>query len=145
LSGTWVLDCEALSAYLRLDKKMTARLGIAQEDDVRVVVSPATIVEADHESVHPARLDWVLSRLVVLPVTREVARSAVHLLRATGLHGHTYAIDSMVVATALSVPDKPATILTSDPGDISVLLGDRRNRKSGGSPADLFSVRVVAV
>ena len=145
MSGTWVLDSEGLSAYLRADKKMTARLSIALKDDIRVVVAAATIVEADHAAVHPARMDWVLSRLVVIPVTREIARSASELLRKAGLHGHKYAIDSIVVATALAVPDKPAAILTSDAEDISVLLGDRLHRGGPGRPADPSSVRVIPV
>lgn len=145
MSGTWVLDSEGLSAYLRADRKMTARLSVALGDDVRVVVSPVTIVEADHAAVHPARMDWVLSRLVVIPVTRDTARSASDLLRKAGLHGHKYAIDSIVVATALSVPDNPATVLTSDAEDISILLGDRLHRGGPGRPADPSSVRVIPV
>lgn len=124
---------------------MTARLGVALEDDVRVVVSPVTIVEADHAAVHPARMDWVLSRPVVIPVTRDIARSASDLLRKSGLHGHKYAIDSIVVATALAVPDKPGTILTSDTEDISILLGDRLHRGGPGRPAGPSSIRVLPV
>ncbi|SPF02787.1 hypothetical protein SMA5143A_3545 [Streptomyces sp. MA5143a] len=30
MSGTWVLDSEALSLYLRGDRTMTARLAVAQ-------------------------------------------------------------------------------------------------------------------
>lgn len=145
MSGTWVLDSEGLSAYLRGDKKMTARLSVALEDDVRVVVTAVTIVEADHTAVNPARMDWILSRLVVIPVTRDIARSASELLRKTELHGHKYAIDPLVVATALAVPDKPATILTSDTEDLSVLLGDRLHRGGPGRPADPSSVRVIPV
>lgn len=145
MSGTWVLDSEGLSAYLRADRKMTARLRVALKDDVRVVVSAVTIVEADHAAVHPARLDWVLSRLVIIPVTRDIARTASELLRKAGLHGHKYAIDSIVVATALVVPDKPAAILTSDPGDISTLLGDRLHHGGPDRPADPPSTRIIPV
>lgn len=45
MSGTWILDSEALSRYLRADRKMTARLAAALEDDIRVVISAVTIVE----------------------------------------------------------------------------------------------------
>lgn len=140
-----MLDSEALSLYLRADRKMTARLAVAVEDDIRVVVAAATIVEADHASVHPARLDWVLSQLAVVPLTRDLARSASRLLKSAGLHGHKYAIDAMVVATALAAADKPVTALTSDPQDLTALLAHRLDRGGPGRPADPSKARVLPV
>jgi hypothetical protein len=125
VSGTWILDSEALSQYLRADRKMTARLAVAVEDDIRVVISAATIVEADHDKVHPARLAWTLSRLTVEPLTMDLARQASDLLKSAGLHGHKYAIDAMVTATAIAATDKPVQVLTSDADDIEKLLGER--------------------
>ena len=60
MSGTWVLDSEALSLYLRGDRTMTARLAVARKRDVRVITSAATIVEADPQGAHTARLAWAL-------------------------------------------------------------------------------------
>ncbi|MFC1407844.1 type II toxin-antitoxin system VapC family toxin [Streptacidiphilus sp. N1-12] len=145
MSGTWVLDSEALSLYLRADRKMTARLAVALQDDVRVVSAAATVVEADHAAVHPARLDWALSRLVVVPLTLDLARAASKLLRSTGLHGHKYAIDAMVVATALALPDRPVSVLTSDVDDIATLLGDRLDRSGPGRAFSPAQVRVLPV
>lgn len=123
MSGTWVLDSEALSRYLRADKEMTALLAVAAKRDVRVVVSAVTLVEADPSGAHKARMSWALSRLVVEPVTKETAVRAVEILRdAGGLAGHKYAIDAMVAATALSEPG-PVTILTSDTEDMLMLCG----------------------
>ncbi|GAA3370887.1 hypothetical protein GCM10020367_19310 [Streptomyces sannanensis] len=123
MSGTWVLDSEALSLYLRADRGMTALLAAAAKRDVRVVVSAVTLVEADPNGVHAARMSWVLSRLVVEPVTKEIATHAVELLRdAGGLSGHKYAIDSMVAATALRASG-PVTVLTSDTEDMVMLCG----------------------
>jgi hypothetical protein len=104
---------------------MTARLAVALEDDIRVVISAATIVEADHDKVHPARLAWTLSRLTVEPLTKDLARQASDLLKSAGLHGHKYAIDAMVTATAIAATDKPVQVLTSDADDIEKLLGER--------------------
>ncbi|MFC8828869.1 PIN domain-containing protein [Streptomyces sp. NPDC057137] len=116
-----MLDSEALSRYLRADKEMTALLAVAVKRDIRVVVSAVTIVEADPNAAHKARMSWALSRLVVEPVTKETAARAVEILRdAGGLAGHKYAIDAMVVATALREPG-PVTILTSDTEDILML------------------------
>nr|BFD83677.1 hypothetical protein StreXyl84_30780 [Streptomyces sp. Xyl84] len=53
-------------------------------------------------------------------MTRTVAQSAAALLRAAGLHGHTYAIDAMLCATALQHPGR-VTILTSDVEDTGLL------------------------
>ncbi len=58
------------------------------------------------------------------PVTEPIARHAAALLADAGLHGHKYAIDAMLSATALAAPG-PATILTSDPEDITMLCGGR--------------------
>ncbi len=40
------------------------------------------------------------------------------------MHGHKYAIDAMLSATALAAPG-PVTILTSDPEDVTMLCGGR--------------------
>jgi predicted nucleic acid-binding protein len=70
----------------------------------------------------PSGLEWTLSRLVVEPVTEPIARHAAALLAGVGLHGHKYAIDAMLSATALAAP---VTVLTSDPEDLTVLCGGR--------------------
>lgn len=63
-------------------------------------------------------------RLIVEPVTEEIARAAAGLLADAGLHGHQQAIDAMLCATALaSAP--PAVVLTSDPDDLKTLGGQR--------------------
>ena len=69
-------------------------------------------------------LEWTLSRLVIEPVTEPIALHAAALLADAGLHGHKYAIDAMLGATALAAPG-PATVLTSDPEDLTALCGSR--------------------
>ncbi|MFC7381748.1 DNA-binding protein [Sphaerisporangium rhizosphaerae] len=121
-----VLDCEGLSKAVLQTPELTEWLAAAEEEDVRVVVSAATLVEVSHPKINRARYEWTLSRLVVEPVTREVARDGAALLAAAGLHGHKYAIDAMVCATALHLP-RPVTVLTSDVEDI-IKLSQRRLR-----------------
>ncbi|WP_188192958.1 type II toxin-antitoxin system VapC family toxin [Nonomuraea sp. SYSU D8015] len=145
MSGAWILDSEALSLYLRADRKMTARLAAALEDDIRVVISAATIVEVDHDKVHFARLAWTLSRLTVEPLTKNLARRASDLLKSAGLQGHKYAIDAMVAATATAVSDKPVTILTSDRDDMEKILGEFLDRSSLECDADRSEVKVFPV
>ncbi|PNG17616.1 DNA-binding protein, partial [Streptomyces cahuitamycinicus] len=53
-----------------------------------------------------------------------IARHAAILLADAGLHGHKYAIDAILSATALAAP-APGTILTSDPEDLTALCGGR--------------------
>ncbi|MET8156753.1 PIN domain-containing protein [Sphaerisporangium sp. NPDC005289] len=121
-----VLDCEGLSKAVLQSPELTEWLAAAEEEDVRVVVSAATLVEVSHPKINRARYEWTLSRLVVEPVTREVARDGATLLAAAGLHGHNYAIDAMVCATALRLP-RPVTVLTSDVEDI-IKISQRRLR-----------------
>lgn len=67
-----------------------------------------------HPRIKRPALERALSRIVVEPITEPVARHAAALLADAGLHGHKYAIDAMLRATALAAPG-PVTALTSDP------------------------------
>ncbi|MDQ0993037.1 type II toxin-antitoxin system VapC family toxin [Streptomyces sp. V3I7] len=122
--GTLVLDSEGLAKAVLRDRTVTGWLALAHADDLRVVVSSATLVEVVHPRINRPALEWTLSRLVVEPVSEPIARHASALLADAGLHGHKYAIDAMVSATALAAPG-PATILTSDPEDLITLCGGR--------------------
>ncbi len=90
-------------------------LTAARDADLAVITSAAVLVEV----IPP----WTLSRLRVEPVTQALSQSAATLLRAAGLHGHKYAINAVLCATALTQPGR-VTILTSDVGDISMLTAD---------------------
>lgn len=120
--GTLVLDSEGLAKAVLRDRTVTAWLALARADDLRVITSAATLVEVIHPRINRPALDWTLSRLVVEPVTEPIAHHAAALLTGTGLHGHKYAIDAMLSATALTAPG-PVTILTSGPEDIIALCG----------------------
>ncbi|EKX63594.1 DNA-binding protein [Streptomyces ipomoeae] len=122
--GTLVLDSEGLAKAVLRDRTVTGWLALARADDLRVITSAATLVEVVHPRINRPALEWTLSRLVVEPVTEPIARHASALLADTGLHGHKYAIDAMVSATALAAP-APVTILTSDPEDLTTLCGGR--------------------
>lgn len=83
-----------------------------------------TIVEAVHRRTDRNRLNWLLSRTVVEPVTAPDARTAVRLLQEAGdLHGPAHAIDALVAASALRLPGP--VVVTSDPDDWRRLVGDR--------------------
>ena len=122
--GTLVLDSEGLAKAVLRDRTVTAWLALARADDLRVITSAATLVEVIHPRINRPALEWTLSRLVVEPVTEPIARHAATLLTDAGLHGHKYAINAILAATALAVPS-PTTVLTSDPEDLTSLCGTR--------------------
>ncbi|MFD8148337.1 DNA-binding protein [Streptomyces sp. NPDC059708] len=123
-AGTLVLDCEGLAKAVSRDRTVTRWLTLASADDMQVITSSATLVEVVHPEINMPALQWTLSRVVVQPVTQEIAHRATGLLRDAGLHGHKYAIDAMLAATALAAPG-PVTVLTSDPSDLIALCGKR--------------------
>ena len=121
-AGTVVLDCEGLVRWCQADQRVTAIVREAQDNDFRVVVSAMTPIEAQNVRVKSDRLTWHLSRLKVEPVTEELCMRAIELLREARLHGHKYAIDAVVAATALRAI-RPVIVLTSDEEDMSTLCG----------------------
>ncbi|MGH3310799.1 MAG: PIN domain-containing protein [Streptomyces sp.] len=122
--GTLVLDSEGLAKAVQRDRDVTGWLALARADDMRVITSAATLVEVVHPRIKRPALEWTLSRVVVEPVGEHIARHAAALLAEAGLHGHKYAIDAILSATALAAPG-PVTVLTSDPEDLTALCGER--------------------
>ncbi|MEU6228304.1 DNA-binding protein [Streptomyces sp. NPDC047042] len=122
MPGTLLLDSEGLSKLYLKDRTVLALVRAASEEGIRVATTAMTTLEADYERVHPARIQWVLSRIDVHDVTKNVTDQAAVLLRGHRLGGHKYAIDAVLAAIAGSVPG-PVTVLTSDPEDISLLCG----------------------
>jgi predicted nucleic acid-binding protein len=122
VSGTLVLDCECLSELVRRAPELTEWLAAAEAEDIRVITSSVTLVEARDPKTNQARFDYAVSRVNIIPPTEALARHASKLLAAAGLHGHEYAIDAIVAATAMASPS-PVTVLTSDPEDLLMLCG----------------------
>jgi predicted nucleic acid-binding protein len=94
----------------------------ARKRQAPVVASAATLTEVLRGSSRDACVHRVLKKVEVIPLTQELGRSAGELLGTSGLPG-TASIDAMVVATAL-VQTRPVMILTSEPGDLSALVGE---------------------
>ncbi|MDF3145757.1 MULTISPECIES: hypothetical protein [unclassified Streptomyces] len=103
---------------------MTARLTQAHRSGIRVVTGSMTLIEAYHGQVQHAAWAWAMSRIVVEPVTRDVAEEAVVLLRDTGLHGHKYAIDAALAVIAGRLGGN-VVLYTSDEDDMTKLCGER--------------------
>jgi predicted nucleic acid-binding protein len=122
VNGTLILDSEGLSRIVHDDRWVLNQLEMAYAEDLRVVASAVTLVEARDPRTSQARFDWATSRVAVEPVTKELARAASRLLGKHGMHGHQHAIDAMVAATALAAR-APRIMLTSDPDDMVRLCG----------------------
>jgi hypothetical protein len=122
MPGTLLLDSEGLSKLYRKDRGVVALVQAASEEEVRVTTSAMTILEAGYHRIHPARIAWVLSRVDVHDITKEVTIQAAALLRTHNLHGHKYAIDAAFAAIARTAAH-PRTVLTSDPEDLTLLCG----------------------
>ncbi|MCM2411178.1 PIN domain-containing protein [Streptomyces sp. RKAG290] len=120
MSGALLLDSEGLAKAVQRDREVQEWLTAARDADLPVLTSAAVLVEVIHPKINDAALKWTLSRLRVEPVTQAIAQSAATLLRAAGLHGHKYAVDAMLCATALAQPGH-VTILTSDVEEIVML------------------------
>lgn len=118
--GTLVLDAQGLSGWLANDSRVLDALAFAQAAKTDIVTSTMTIIEASHSKTDGRRLDWMLSRVRVEPVTATSARAASGLLTQAGLHGHTHAIDAVVAELASRQP-RPVAVLTSDPDDLGRL------------------------
>jgi predicted nucleic acid-binding protein len=121
---TLVLDSQGVSAWVSQDRKIVTMLQVFHSMGADPVISANTIVEVSHGRVNMPRLNWVLSRLKIEPVTGQTAKAAAELLKTAGLHGHKYAIDATVAETALRQPG-PVAILTSDVDDMRRLCGER--------------------
>ncbi|MET8926463.1 DNA-binding protein [Streptomyces sp. NPDC004623] len=122
MPGTLLLDSEGLSQLYRKDRTVMALIQAAAEEGIRVATSAMTTLEADYERIHPARIKWVLSRVDVHDVTKDITDQAAALLRSQRLHGHKYAIDAAFAVIARTAP-QPITVLTSDPEDLTLLCG----------------------
>ncbi|NMO32883.1 PIN domain-containing protein [Streptomyces sp. GMY01] len=103
---------------------MGARLKEAHGLGIRVMTTSMTLIEAYDVRAYIPAWQWALSRIRIEPVTEEIAKEAISLLREAGLHGHKYAIDAALAAVALRLPGL-VTIFTSDEDDLRKLCGDR--------------------
>ncbi|MFJ8249254.1 PIN domain-containing protein [Streptomyces sp. NPDC094466] len=120
----FVLDSEALSRIALRDRTFTGILTKAHQSGIRVVTSSMTLIEAYHGKIRMPAWNWAMARVVVEPVTKDIADEAIRLLREAGLHGHKYAIDAALAAIANRQPGRTA-LFTSDVDDLAKLCRPR--------------------
>jgi predicted nucleic acid-binding protein len=119
LARTLVLDSEGVSKLADEDPTVVPHILEARKRQAPVVASAATLTEVLRGTPRDAEVHRVLKRVEIVPLTREIGRSAGELLGSSGLPS-TASIDAMVAATAL-VQTRPVMILTSDPDDLAAL------------------------
>lgn len=120
----FVLDSEALSRIALRDRTFTGILTKAHQSGIRVVTGSMTLIEAYHGKIRMPAWNWAMARVVVEPVTKDIADEAIRLLREAGLHGHKYAIDAALAAIANRQPGRTA-LFTSDVDDLRKLCRPR--------------------
>ena len=119
-----VLDSGALISLSRGNVRTRSQLAAAVNAGAVVVVPMVTVAETHRGSgSREAVLNLVLARLEPpRPLGEATARRAGKLLAQSG---SSSTIDALVVADAIEVA--PAVILTSDPEDLELLVGLRRD------------------
>ena len=134
LSDLLVLDAEGVSKAAANDPGVQAWLERARELDADVVISAVTLAEVVRGVARDAGLNRVAKATVVWPADEALARRAGRLL---GKVSSDATIDALVAATAVAGREghgaAHCVVLTSDPGDLRLLLADEPG------------VRVVAV
>ncbi|RPK63182.1 hypothetical protein EES43_11665 [Streptomyces sp. ADI96-02] len=122
----FVFDSEALSKAVQGDREMAALIKTAPRLDIPIVTSALTILEAwdPRETSRQALWNWTLSRICVVHTDDQVTAIARDMLKAAGLHGHTYAIDAVLAAVAgrEAVQGAQVSVFTSDTDGMSQLL-----------------------
>ncbi|WP_407838582.1 hypothetical protein ACE1OC_23000 [Streptomyces sp. DSM 116496] len=122
----FVFDSEALSRAVRGDRAFLGLVNKAWERRAPVVTSGLTTLEAwdPRPGKAPRLWDWALSRIEVIHADGAIVDSARSLLTEAGLHGHKYAIDSILAAVAAAGARRGSqvTVFTSDADDLERLL-----------------------
>lgn len=125
LSDLLVLDAEGVSKAAANDPRVQAWLERASELDSDVVISAVTLAEVVRGDARDARLNRVAKATVVWPADEALARRAGRLL---GKVSSDATIDALVAATAVVGRERHGAdhcvVLTSDPGDLRLLLAD---------------------
>ncbi|WP_241485009.1 hypothetical protein [Nocardiopsis potens] len=88
------------------------------------MTSPMALIEAYDGRLTEQRWDWILSRIRVIDIGKDEARTARRLLADADLHGHEHAIDAVLAVIARSLKGE-VTVLTSDVGDLEKLVPER--------------------
>lgn len=113
-----VLDAGALIAIDRRDRQVGAMLRVLQQQHVTIRSSAGAVAQVWRDGARQANLARVLSGVDVAALDLAAARGIGRRLGATG---SSDAIDGHIA----ELTESGDQLLTSDPGDMQKLLGDR--------------------
>ena len=113
-----VLDAGALIGVDRDDRRTAGLIELGRRSGAELVTSTPVVAQAWRGSARQARLARLLAMIDVRAVHLGDARAAGELLAATGTAD---VVDALLAV--LAVPGDQ--VLTSDPGDLRSLLGER--------------------
>ncbi|MCL2849103.1 MAG: type II toxin-antitoxin system VapC family toxin [Micrococcales bacterium] len=122
---TAVLDCEALAAMARRDARTRPVLASLVGKRQRMVVPAVILAELMTGKPTDAAVWHTVNRLVMVDTDAHIAADAgARRDRASGIRPkkRDLTIDALVVATAARFA--PAVIITGDPDDIRLLVGE---------------------
>jgi hypothetical protein len=114
----FLLDAGALIAVDRRDRKVLARLEVAQREGVPVRTGATVVAQVWRDGSQQANLARLLAGVDVLPLTADHARSVGELRGATGT-------TDVVVAHVAVLAEPADRVLTSDEEDVKRLLQAR--------------------
>lgn len=120
----FLLDAESLSALAADDRRMQAWATVARRTDSTLHASTVTIAEVTDGRSRDVAVRRIVKAIRLEVVTEDIGFRAGRL-RAAAASGRRkptdLTVDAVVAATALSLP-APVVVLTSDPGDLRLLL-----------------------
>lgn len=113
-----ILDAGGILALARGDARARAALARALRDGYVVVIPTPVLAQVHRGGRDRAQVDRVVKAVnALLPTSEQIARRAGEL---QGKASTSDVVDAIVAAEALA--SAPALILTTDPGDLSLLL-----------------------
>jgi predicted nucleic acid-binding protein len=122
-----LLDSEALSAFADDGRQMQAWATVARRTDSTLHTSAVTLAEVTDGTARDARVRRAANALRVEEVTEEIGYNAGRLRAsaASRRKARDMTVDAVVAATALALHG-PVVVLTTDDGDLELLLADTR-------------------
>jgi predicted nucleic acid-binding protein len=121
---SFVLDAEALSALAAGERRMQAWAAVARRTDSTLYASAVTLAEVTDGSARDAGVRRITKALQIEDVTDGIGYAAGRLRSAAASarrKSRDLTVDAVVAATALELPP-PVVVLTSDGGDLRLLL-----------------------
>lgn len=120
MAGRLILDSGAVIAWQRGRADVWARIARASRHGVSLVIPAVVVAECVRGGPGDALIHRLLAAAHVPSIGTRIALQAGRLLGEAGMRA---TVDALIVAEAISAA--PCVILTSDPDDMTALVGDR--------------------